>query len=537
MLNLKAYLPSMEAHESLPDTLRDDVTTDGENTYVAGIPEELIKPLEGSTQDNENDGVITNMLQKQKKAEDTEEEFEESEETKFEEEHKDDDTDTDSADLGSGDQDAGTDEPVEGQDEDSVSDGEPAEDDDQELLDGDEPSEDDEEAKETGELQMAIESYSMMLSTAGKNMTHQSAAFMAVGLQRIQRKLNISTVSNESFVEGPSATRYTVSVEGLGEKLKEAGKAAWAKIMELWNKLKGLFSKLFSGVEQKREENVYLLKVLDVAEHNPEKVDTIPEPPAAPTRKPFKASDAIARFKKNKAAMQRAKEFQEQVDKDNTPDPSKEKSYTTMPRSLFMIGESNELSFDGTGELEVLDYIEKSWLPAIERLYGACASIVASGKTSEITEGFMTVLDGSILSEYKTPTIQTAGNSTFNPVEDLLGWAIRNTTEGDGVTAKIGIKSNDPNAVIAGEANEKVLARLQALKPTTDKVESYIAKFEELVNKLKGHDEAMSLIARVSRVCNIYDIGRTMAYIENRVKVRLHFMDMVAAATIENNTP
>jgi len=540
MLNMKAYLPSMEDFDSLPDTLRDDVSTDGENTYVAGIPEELIKPLDNSEQSNEDDGVITNMLQKQKNAEDTEEAYEESEEKKFEEEHpKEDDTaDSSEVDLGGGDQDAGTDEPVEGDDEDVQSDA-PAEDsDNQELLDGDEPSEDDEEEESTTDVQYAVECYKDLLRSSGKDLTHQSAAFMVVGLERIQKRLGIVNVSNESYLEGPSAQRYTVSAEGLGEKLKEAGKAAWAKILELWNKLKGLFAKLFQGVEQKKEENVYLLKVLDVAENAPEKTDTIPEPPASPTRKPFKAGEAIARYKKNKAAMQRAKEFKEQLDKDNKPAPEvAEKTYTTMPRSLFMIGESNELSFDGAGEIEVLDYIQNSWLPAIERLYGACNSIVSANKPNEITEGFLMVLDGTILRDYRTPTIQTAGNSTFNPIEDQLGWAIRNTSEGDGVGAKIGIKANDPNAVTAGKANEKVLARLEALKPSTDKVEQYIAKFEELVNKLKGNDEAMSAIARVSRVCNIYDIGRTMSYIENRVKVRLHFMDMVAAATIQYNTP
>ncbi|WDS62336.1 hypothetical protein [Pseudomonas phage D6] len=540
MLNLKAYLPSMEDFDSLPDTLRDDVSTDGENSYVAGIPEELIKPMDNSEQSNEDDGVITNMLQKQKNAEDTEEAYEETEEKKFEEEHpkEDDSADSSEVDLGGGDQDAGTDEPVEGDDADASAGDDAPSGNDQELLDGEEPSEDDEEEEAVTDVQYAVECYTELLRNSGKNLTHQSAAFMAVGLQRIQKQLGLNTVSTESFVEGPSAGRYTLSAEGIGEKLKEAGKAAWAKILELWKKLKGWFSKLFQGVEQKKEENVYLLKVLSAVEAGPEAVEKVPEPPESPARKPFKAGEAIKRFKKNKAAMARAKEWKEQQEKDNKPSPEVEaKTYSTVPRVLFMIGENNELSFDGTGEIEVLDYIEKSWIPAIERLYGACASIVSAQKPQEITEGFLKVLDSSILSEYKTPTIQTAGNSTFNPVEDLLGWAIRNTTDGDGTSAKLGIKPNDPNAVVAGKANEKVLARLETLKPVASKIEDYIAKFEELVNKLKGNDEAMSAIARVSRVCNIYDIARTLSYIENRVKTRIHFMDLVAAATIQHNTP
>lgn len=53
------YLSSLEHFDSLPDTLTDDITTDGENSYVAGIPEAVIKPMENSEQSNESDGVIT----------------------------------------------------------------------------------------------------------------------------------------------------------------------------------------------------------------------------------------------------------------------------------------------------------------------------------------------------------------------------------------------------------------------------------------------------------------------------------------------
>jgi hypothetical protein len=202
MLNVRAYLPSTEDFDSLPDTLSDDVSTDGENTYVSGIPEELIKPAEGSTQGNEDDGVITNMLQKQKKAEDTEEQYEESEEKKFEEEHKDDDQDTTSSDIGGGDQDAGTDEPVEGQNEDSVNDGEPA---------ADEESAEEPEEDEDKDLQLAIESYSRLIRNADKTLTQQSADFLKVGIARLDKRLGVTTVSTEDFASGPVTARLMVS--------------------------------------------------------------------------------------------------------------------------------------------------------------------------------------------------------------------------------------------------------------------------------------------------------------------------------------
>jgi hypothetical protein len=537
MLNVRAYLPSMEDFDSLPDTLRDDITTDGENTYVAGIPEELIKPAEGSEQGNEDDGVITNMLQKQKKAEDTEEAFEESEEKKFDEEHKDDDSESTGSDIGGGDLDAGTDEPVEGQDEDSVSDGEPAEepptDGTEDEADGEAP--DEEEEEETKDIQVAIESYSTLLRHANNQLTHQSAAFMQIGLARIQRQLGITTISNEDFVEGPSATRMVFATEAFGEKVKEAGKAAWAKIVELWKKLVGWVSSIFNRVEEKKEENTYLLTVLTAAENGPEAVDKVPEPPASPARKPFKAGEAIARFKKMKAAQQRAKEWKEQMEKDAKPDPEASgKEYSTLPRMPFVIGENNELSFDGSGELDVLGYIEKSWIPAIERLYVLCESMV-NGAPKEIKEGFLKVLDGEVFSQYPTPTIQTAGNCTFHPVPEHLGWAIRDTAEKN--DAKFGIKANDPNAKIAGKANEKVLAKLETLKPIASKIESYVGKFEALHQKLgKDNWEAQAHVGTVARACNINDIGRTLYSIETRVKYRIQFMDQVAAATIQHNT-
>lgn len=54
------YLSSLEHFDSLPDTLTDGITTDGENSYVAGIPEAVIKPMENSEQSNESDGTIVN---------------------------------------------------------------------------------------------------------------------------------------------------------------------------------------------------------------------------------------------------------------------------------------------------------------------------------------------------------------------------------------------------------------------------------------------------------------------------------------------
>ncbi|MNB93089.1 hypothetical protein D3C87_970060 [compost metagenome] len=185
MLNVRKYLPSMEDFDSLPDTLKNDITTDGENTYVAGIPEELIQPVENTEQGNEGDGTIVDNLQAK------------NEETVAVKESEDD---------GSEDESKG--ETDESTDSTQVED-EPKE----------KESEEDEEETFVP-VQYAIEEYSKLLTNAGDNLSHQSVEMLNVGLSRLHKKVAVAVVSNESFMSGPLAARKMTSAESFLKQLQ-----------------------------------------------------------------------------------------------------------------------------------------------------------------------------------------------------------------------------------------------------------------------------------------------------------------------------
>lgn len=183
MLNVRTYLPSMEDYDSLPETLTDDITIDGDNSYVAGIPEELIKPAENTTESNEGDGVINDDNQAMN---------EEREEVKESEE-------------------GGSEETEENQG-DSVEDnqGEAEESADEE---GDTDSEElrkREEEDEITEVNYAIESYSRILNNGPVSI--QAAAFLEVGLSALEKRRNIQSVSVESFGAEPLTRMQTIDI-------------------------------------------------------------------------------------------------------------------------------------------------------------------------------------------------------------------------------------------------------------------------------------------------------------------------------------
>lgn len=215
MLNVRKYLPSMEDFDSLPDTLANDISTDGENTYVAGIPEDLIKPAEKTEQDEEQEASVSGMVHAQKVAQDTREKFEESDEKKFEEEHP--DEEATEADVGG---DANSDDESQGVEDESTDatqvEDEPSEPSEDEQ--SDEEKEDDDDP--TTDVNVAIESYSKLLLNAGDNLSHQSVEILNVGLSRLHKKVAVEMVSNEAFESGPSAARMMTSAESFLKQLQ-----------------------------------------------------------------------------------------------------------------------------------------------------------------------------------------------------------------------------------------------------------------------------------------------------------------------------
>jgi hypothetical protein len=183
MLNVRKYLPSMEDFDSLPDTLANDISTDGENTYVAGIPEELIQPVENSEQGNEGDGTIVDNLQAK------------NEETEAVKESEDD---------GSGGEEDESLETTQTEDEPDTTDDEKETNAKAEELD---------EEEKVVEATFAIESYEKLLQNAGPHLTQQSAAFMAVGVARLERQFGEANLGLEDFDATPYSARQTVATE------------------------------------------------------------------------------------------------------------------------------------------------------------------------------------------------------------------------------------------------------------------------------------------------------------------------------------
>ncbi|QBJ02634.1 internal head protein [Pseudomonas phage Psa21] len=138
---------------------------------------------------------------------------------------------------------------------------------------------------EAGQLmgaQVALEGYSKLLRGAGSNMTRQSAAFMAVGMQRANRILGVTSLGLESENSGSQVMamqKASVDKEGLGGKLKEVAAKVWEWIKEKYAQLKGLAGKLRALFNKDKEKAIYLLAVSDAVESgNPGKIKALEAP-------------------------------------------------------------------------------------------------------------------------------------------------------------------------------------------------------------------------------------------------------------------
>lgn len=186
MLNVRAYLSSNESYDSLPESLTADITIDGDNSYIAGIPEELIQPVENSEQSNEDDGVIQddNQAMNEKREAVAESEKDSSEET---EENQGDSTEDNQAE---------------------------AEEEKKPDEEGDTDSEElrkKEEEDEVADIQYAIESYTKILNNGPVSV--QAAAFLEVGLTALEKRRGILTVSSEAFDSSPIAIHSTINIQ------------------------------------------------------------------------------------------------------------------------------------------------------------------------------------------------------------------------------------------------------------------------------------------------------------------------------------
>jgi hypothetical protein len=129
---------------------------------------------------------------------------------------------------------------------------------------------------EAGQLmgaQIALEGYSKLLRSAGKNMTRQSAAFMAVGMQRANRILGVTALGLESDDSGTQVMAMQtakVDEKGLGDKIKEVAGKIWEWLKEKYAQLRALYEKLKARFSKNKERAVYLLAVSAAVESGSE---------------------------------------------------------------------------------------------------------------------------------------------------------------------------------------------------------------------------------------------------------------------------
>ncbi|WDS62335.1 internal head protein [Pseudomonas phage D6] len=136
---------------------------------------------------------------------------------------------------------------------------------------------------EAGQLlgaQIALEGYSKLLRSSGKNMTRQSAAFMAVGMRRASRMLGDVSFGLENESSGTQVMamqKAQVDEKGIGTKLKEIGNKIWEWLKKKVGQLRDWFKSL--GNAKKKDAVVYLIAASEaVASGNPAKVKGLPAP-------------------------------------------------------------------------------------------------------------------------------------------------------------------------------------------------------------------------------------------------------------------
>ncbi|MNQ49679.1 phiKZ-like phage internal head protein [compost metagenome] len=138
---------------------------------------------------------------------------------------------------------------------------------------------------EAGQLmgaQIALEGYSKLLRSAGKNMTRQSAAFMAVGMSRTNRILGVTSIGLENEESGTQVMAMqtaNVDKKGLGEKLKAAGAKIWDWLKQKAKQLMDALRKALSRKKTTQAEVVYLIAATSAIESgNPGKVKGLEAP-------------------------------------------------------------------------------------------------------------------------------------------------------------------------------------------------------------------------------------------------------------------
>lgn len=140
----------------------------------------------------------------------------------------------------------------------------------------------DTEASQLLGAQIAMEGYSVLLRTAGKNMTRQSAAFMAVGMRRASRLVpgvSLGMEDESSGTQVMAMQQAKVDGKGLGSKIAATAKKIWEWLKQKGQELIAFLRKSFSRKKEMQAQATYLIAASEaVASNNPKKVEGLEAP-------------------------------------------------------------------------------------------------------------------------------------------------------------------------------------------------------------------------------------------------------------------
>jgi hypothetical protein len=130
--------------------------------------------------------------------------------------------------------------------------------------------------------QITLEGYSQLLRSSGKNMTRQSAAFMAVGMARANRLMGVTSIGLEDENSGTQVMamkQANVDQEGLGAKLKAAGAKIWEWLKQKAKQFMALLRNALGRKKETQAQVVYLIAATSAVEAgNPAKVKGLEAP-------------------------------------------------------------------------------------------------------------------------------------------------------------------------------------------------------------------------------------------------------------------
>lgn len=332
---------------------------------------------------------------------------------------------------------------------------------------------------EAGQLMgasIALEGYAQLLKSSGKNMTRQSAAFMAVGMRRANRLLpgaSLGLENEESGTQVMAMQQSKVDEKGLGAKLKEGAAKVWEWILKQVEKLKAQLAKMRAFFSKEKEKIEYLIGFAGAVESgNPAKLKALEAPAGLKTAS---VAENVESFEKPSGKSVRL---------------------TPGEISLFVSGGKLDLSAAGALQLaktELPAYITKA------TAYGIATAKINSELTSQSTpDEAASKLEEAVKSTVGSDPVEIKVTEHAVYTRDAEGFVKFDSGEGSGT---------DEVALPDVAAIKQFLAHLQEIIKVENSTEASINKMLETIMSVSqtrdtvanriGEDLFQSIIVKV----------------------------------------